>query len=195
MTLRFGFEVEGFFKERGDVVLPPLSYPTDGFPGLVEARTFGGKPIREQFYMLLSEMDRLEGTDFELFEHVFTGAQKRAIRARHNEKTAYEIRNIYGKEPRLLGNRTLASFQINISDFHTTYRTNNNINIDVYKPFDFVAIIRNLDKEFKDEIRQSKRQPGFYSLKEGFRVEYRSLPNFVARQDPNKLLARISRCL
>jgi hypothetical protein len=41
--------------------------------------------------------------------------------------------------------------------------------------FDFVKIVRSLDKIFEKEIKDAKRIPGFYEMKShGF--EYRSLP-------------------
>lgn len=61
--------------------------------------------------------------------------------------------------------------------------------------FDFVEIIRNLDSEFKDEITTANRQPGFYSVKDDIRVEYRSLPNFVSQINPTTLINRIRKCL
>ena len=39
-------------------------------------------------------------------------------------------------------------------------------------------IVKNLDKAFKEEIKEAARQPGEYAIKE-HRLEYRSLPNTV----------------
>lgn len=180
-----------------NVSLPPRNYPTDDFPGLVEARTVGGESLRKQFYMLLSEMDRLEGTNWTKHEHTFDTRQKVQIRARHSEKGGISIGNIYGKDPKALGNRTLASFQINISNFVGSIqpRGENSALRDIYGPFDFFQIIKRLDEEFATEIKESNRQPGFYCLKDQLRVEYRSLPNSVALIKPNTLLSRIEKCV
>jgi hypothetical protein len=45
----------------------------------------------------------------------------------------------------------------------------------VSEHFDFVQIIRDLDKEFKDWIEAAERVPGMYELKP-HGIEYRSLP-------------------
>ena len=177
---KFGFELEGFYIKDGVVDLPPRNYPTDGFPGLCEVRTSGGKPLDEAYFELLRLYAK---TPFSVqqHEHVFTPAQKRAIRARLNSKDAVEISNIYGKEPRALGNRTLASLQINISYMLSSeYRDDRGVlHPAQYGLFDFRPIIERLDKEFAEEIKTSGRQPGFYAVKDSVRVEYRSLPNTV----------------
>ena len=45
--------------------------------------------------------------------------------------------------------------------------------------FDFIKYVKILDKEFKEEIKVAKRNPGFYEVKDDLRVEYRSLPSNV----------------
>jgi hypothetical protein len=40
-------------------------------------------------------------------------------------------------------------------------------------------MIMSFDNTFKDEIRKSGRNPGFYEVKGDGRIEYRSLPNNV----------------
>lgn len=44
---------------------------------------------------------------------------------------------------------------------------------------DHAKLIGRLDLAFKDEIREAKRNPGFYEVKSDGRIEYRSLPNNV----------------
>jgi len=51
--------------------------------------------------------------------------------------------------------------------------------------FDWPQIFMKLDKAFAEEIKASKRRPGFYELKTDGRVEYRSLP---ANVDLDKLI-------
>lgn len=62
-----------------------------------------------------------------------------------------------------------------------------------YKPvnriFDFADFIRYMDNAFAQEIKDSKRCPGFYELKGDGRFEYRSLPNNVNQE---KLMSVIS---
>lgn len=188
---KFGFELEGFYRNTdGQVTLPPKDYTTDDFPGLVEVRNHGGGDLEEQFYILLSHMDKYPSVDFTQWEHKFSPRERTAIRARHYEKGGVAINNIYGKSPRDLGSRTLASFQINISKY---FGESNGFKR--YGIFDFVEITRELDNEFKEEIKLSGRQPGFYSIKDDIRFEYRSLPNAVILNKPQDLIKRIKKCV
>lgn len=203
MAYKFGFELEGFFETpEGQLQLPPVNYPTDGFPGLCEVRTVGGLDLEDAYFMLLNQF-RMYPFNASAPIGKFPPDLKRRIRARQNVKDSVIVSNIYGKEPKELGDKTIASFQINISNqvspkttrvegtsIHTTEAR--------YGLFDYVPIIRALDKEFAAEIADAKRQPGFYALKDDKRIEYRSLPNSVFKTDLNEisvLLKRIRRCM
>lgn len=203
MTFRFGFELEGFFVGEDNLVtLPPKNYPCDGFPGLCEVRTVGGKSLQDAYFELLNEYRKFP-FDYKRNEHIFSPEQKRLLRKRGTNKEAMDLSNLYGKEPKHLGNRTLASLQINISNLvKTSYDRVIDGKIsrdsDQYGLFDLAPIIRKLDQEFAKEIKDSKRQPGFYAIKDGIRVEYRSLPNWVFKTDLNDitvLLDRIKKCV
>lgn len=195
MSFKFGFEVEGFYLKGGKIEIPPKEYTHDDFPGLVEVRNTGGGNLREQFYLLKSSMDEYENVDWSTTEYTFTPKQKTIIRGRHYEKGGVHINNIYGKSPKELGSKTLASFQINISSSNGMIKDSYGSMREQYSLFDFVTIIRNLDEEFEKEIKESKRQIGFYSIKDHLRLEYRSLPNSVVTQNTNKLLKRIEGCV
>ncbi len=185
--MRFGFELEGFYKEAGKIALPPKHYPTDGFPGLCEVRTNGGKSLELAYFELLNEFRRYPFSTLHA-EWTFTPEEKRRIRARHSEKTAVDIRNIYYKLPKALGNRTLASLQINFSrENGVTERGDTK-----YGLFDYFPIIKQLDEEFSSEIIASGRQCGWYAVK-GDRVEYRSLPNTIFTTDLNGITALLNR--
>jgi hypothetical protein len=189
--LRFGFELEGFYKnEDGQITLPPKEYTTDDFPGLVEVRNTGGGDLEEQLYLLLAKKDKYPSVDFTQWEHKFSPRERAAIRARHYEKGGVSINNIYGKSPRDIGSRTLASFQINISKYLGSIDGTKRHGL-----IDFVEITRELDNEFKEDIKASGRQAGFYSIKEDIRFEYRSLPNAVILNNPQDLIKRIRKCL
>lgn len=186
---KFGIELEGFCVVNGSVAIPVKGYPTDGFPGLVEVRSRTHYNLVDACFEVLKLMQPLYGLDTQICEHTFTPQQRLDLRRRHNEKTSVSINNIYGKSPKALGNKTLASFQINISMEKTHYYTDNNRSEKYihHQPFDFVPIVRALDKEFETQIKQSKRQPGWYSIKDECRLEYRSLPNFVFPIEPRSL--------
>lgn len=201
MYLRFGFELEGFYIDRGlGVALPPSSYPVDGFPGLAEVRTVGGKNLDEAYFDLLNEY-RKYPFNTNLFEHTFSTTQKRLIRKRQSVKESIDISNVYGKEPKQLGNKTIASLQINISNqvyAGGQFVVDSKLRTEAprFGIFDYMPIIKALDEEFKAEIKAANRQPGFYAIKDGCRVEYRSLPNTVFKtglDDVTELLARIKK--
>lgn len=68
----------------------------------------------------------------------------------------------------------------------------------LYGLFDFYPIVKKLDDEFKNEIKAANRQAGFYAIKDGCRLEYRSLPNSVFETELaaiTKLLNRIGGCV
>lgn len=200
---KFGFELEGFYTDKGEIQLPPKHYSTDGFPGLCEIRTVGGGSLEDAYFSVLNSY-RKTPFDLSFSSGVFSPQQRRQIRQRENVKDGVDIQNIYGKEPRLIGNKTLASLQVNIS-----YQTRNSFQKvsdkgiihhepETYGLFDFVPIIRALDEEFEKEIKKANRQAGFYSIKDGCRVEYRSLPNTVFETELvgiTKFLDRIIRCI
>ena len=198
---RFGFELEGFYKPGDTVQVPPVLMQTDGFAGILEIRTRGGNSLEDAYFSLLREYYQVQPvfcTD--ITQYKFSAKELAVIRSRPNVKTAVVVNNIYGKQSRLLGNTHLASFQINISKNISFAFTNKD---GVYFPernelFDFVPIIRRLDAEFKTEIRAAGRQEGFYSIKDGCRLEYRSLPCSLFTSnlaEVNTLLARIQKCI
>lgn len=181
--MKYGFEVEGFYRSLDtNICIPPSNYPVDGFGGLVEFRSCGPCDLEKAYLSIIQGMMKYKNVDVLTHEHTFTPKQKAAINARYFEKGGYSVQNIYGKSPKALGNKTLASFQINFSQEGTISVKDEKGNYDVRKYsglFDFVPIIRGLDEEFADEIKEAKRQPGVYCIKDSNRVEYRSLPNFV----------------
>lgn len=179
--LKFGFELEGFFEDADGVCIPPKEYPTDGFPGLVELRTSGGKLLEDAYAELVCLNLKHPGVNFGRHGHVFSPKQKAELRRRQEQKTAWDIQNIYGRYPRPLGNRTIASLQISVSNLlRPAYTDDKGVkHSDSYGVFDVPKIIRALDDEFADEIKQARRQPGEYAIKNSLRLEYRSLPNFV----------------
>jgi len=215
MLLKFGFELEGFYfevkeDEHGrkykNITVPPTDYSTDGFPGLVEIRT--AKPSTNIFEaymnMIACYRDSIKNVDFSCHTHTFSKEDKAVIRTKYHVKEAVKIRNIYGKAPRLLGNKTIASFQINISNIvasRSSYVLHDGSELelsDQYGLFDFANIIRALDKAFEKEIKEARRQPGEYAIK-GNRLEYRSLPNFVApltnMQDIYEFIDKLSKII
>lgn len=197
---KYGFELEGFFQPSFNVLEPPVSYPHDGMAGLVEARTTGFDELRGSYFSLLSELSKYSFVNYTKSEHTFTADQKRRLRKRVVNKTPCDIQNLYGKKPRSLGNKTIASLQINISNLVVKEYTNSEKNVwfpNRFSLLDVPKIVKALDVEFKDEIKQANRQQGEYCIKDD-RLEYRSLPNFVAPLDilkVDKFLERIKKAV
>lgn len=195
MVKKVGFELEGFFVQDGVVSIPPKDYPTDGFPGLVELRNSDGDSLPVAYAKLLVESFKYPGVDFSKHEFTFTPQQRAELRRRHAYKEQWDIQNIYGKYPRALGNRTIASLQVNISNqTRASYTDDKGIyHPAVYSLFDLPKVVRNLDEEFEKEIKEARRQPGEYAVKGELRLEYRSLPNFVFEFDTAKAKAFLDR--
>jgi hypothetical protein len=197
--LQYGFELEGFYYNSAhEFTTPPREYPTDGFPGLVELRTTGAACLDRCYSEIIRQSLKTPSTNFETHVHSFSRDCRQEIRRRHFEKTEVSIQNLYNKKPRLLGNKTLASFQLNISNLlHPSFRNKEGeLVAERYGLLDIPSIIRRLDAEFEEEIKMANRQPGEYAIKDGFRLEYRSLPNFVFPFSPShapRFLSRLER--
>jgi len=200
---KYGLELEVFYsKNKNEIELPPKEYPTDGFPGLIEIRTSGHLLLKDAISDIYSKL-HLENIDYNsllfISEATFTPEQKRELRKRAYIKNSWDIQNIYNKKPRALGNKTIASFQINISYLKSQeYRNKDGIVFpERFSLLDVPKIVKNLDNEFKQEILNSKRQPGEYCVK-GDRLEYRSLPNTVfptSISDSKRLMNRIQKAV
>ena len=198
---KFGFELEGFFLDtNGVVAIPPKHYSVDGFPGLCEVRTYAGEEITKAYFNLVrAYSEYLFSTS--ITEHSFSALDRQLLRKRPSQKSTYQISNIYGKSPKLLGNRTLASLQINISKEIAPERyidrkdgTRECIPAK-YALFDFLPIIKALDIAFANEIQAAHRQIGFYSVKDNIRLEYRSLPNSIFTTDVTKIAALLNKII
>lgn len=196
-----GFEVELFVEDdKGTLILPPKDFPVDGFPGLVEVRSQPRSSVYLAYGDICAEMARLESKlcpgqfwALKLDSAVFPRELRAELRRRHHEKRQVDIQNLYGKKPRMLGNKTLASVQVNLSHVICPERWSEDGKSRIparYGLLDVPKIVRALDVEFGDEIKASKRQPGEYAIKDEVRLEYRSLPtsifpdaNFLSRLD------------
>lgn len=183
---KYGFELEGFCYNSSTqaLKLPPVGYPTDGFPGIVELRSVGGNYLIDSFLQVLKaymELDKQETiVSFANHEAYFSASQLAQIRKGGMYiKEPVDVQNIYNKPPRDSKGKTLASFQINISNELRAARDVEKFHIPAsYGMLDIPRIVRNLDKAFLEDIARAKRQPGMYAIKDGYRLEYRSLPNF-----------------
>lgn len=197
---RYGFELEGFATLNGEITIPPSHWPVDGFPGLVEIRTVGPNHLEDAYFKILQGIYNTQQyqnhiANFGITEYKYSGKQIAEMRKtrRFEAKDQLDIRCIYNKDPRALNGKTLASFQINISNLvNEEYKTQRVVDGKIedqikvpekYGMLDVPNIVRRLDETFKDVIKNSNRQPGFYAIKDTYRLEYRSLPNSVFPTD------------
>lgn len=177
----FGFELEGFEQDSsGKINLPSKDRTTDGFPGLIEIRTKGGAGLQEAYFDLLRQYV-MNPFDTVTNRHKFTLEELRTLRKTGWHKEALTLSNLYNKAQKDLKGTTIASLQLNFSCVdHLSYVDRDGKTVPTkYKLFDFVPIIRELDSLFHQEIVGAGRQIGWYAVKDGYRVEYRSLPNSV----------------
>jgi len=199
---KFGFELEGFcYDDNNKLIVPPKEYPTDGFPGLVELRTRGPNDLVSAYTQILMECLEYQDVTFDVAQDKFDAEQRAILRRRHEVKDCVDIRNLYGRKPRLLGDRTIASLQINISNeiSHEYWDKDRVHHPAVYGLFDIPQVVKNFDEEFAADISDAGRQPGEYAIKDHNRLEYRSLPNFtfVTSFGPpaKQFINRIERCV
>lgn len=178
----FGFELEGFFRgSDGVITAPPKSYPRDGFPGLVEIRTFGGAELDKAITQLTSGIMQYTSVDYSIDSYTFPAEKKALIRKLYgSNKQPLEKFNLYGSKPKLYGNLSTTSLQVNFSSLLRSDRVVKEVTIPAaYGLFNFHSLILALDAEFAKEIKDSKRQKGEFCIKENTRLEYRSLPSSV----------------
>ncbi len=194
MNYRYGLELECFYSVDGMIQIPPKEFPVDGFPGLIELRTDGHHTLEGAFAKLYEVDFRLpQGNLMFICEHKFTPAEKRELRKRHWIKDTCDIQSLYGKKPKDLRGKTIASLQINISNLvRSSFKDDKGVyHSDQFSLLDIPRIVRALDQEFESEIKVAKRQLGEYCVK-GDRLEYRSLPNSVwSFLTPKQLIKRI----
>lgn len=186
---KFGLELELFYRDDMNIIPPPhgKDLPLDAFAGLVELRSNPSYNIFDCYGEVVAQRERLQfekGCVLETrHEHQFNSTElayirrNRAAAVKNNE---VEICNLYGRKPKLLKRGlAIASLQVNISNELTPAYTKDNVHHKAqYGLLDIPHIVKNLDKAFESEISKSKRQPGCYAIKDGYRLEYRSLPNF-----------------
>jgi hypothetical protein len=179
--MKIGLEKEFFVKHNDKVIIVPDGMPFDDSGLLTEARSMPFDNVVEAVYSLRASIHRLQESAAKLglqlsdapVEKIDRDTRIEATRKFSKGLTRYQ--NLYGfKHHRNSSNETPAGIHIsftNPSDFRHEKGT-----FTYNRMFDYVGIFKYLDEQFKEEIKSSKRNPGFYELKEDGRIEYRSLP-------------------
>lgn len=206
MGLKFGLEVERFVSRDGNTAIPPPHHghiPVDGFAAMVEFRSRPSNDLYDCWGQIEAQRrelsDRFALVDLQTVNAWKFSASDIAFIRRNPYAPAKdrvtEVRNLYGKKPRLSPNGVaLASVQLNISnELSAAYTNDQGKKIPAtYGLLDIPAIVAALDEEFENAIFESKRQAGMYAVKDNVRLEYRSLPTSVFNE---RFCYRVLSCL
>jgi hypothetical protein len=190
----FGLELETFLiNNNNEIIIPdPKIHPTDSYIGLLEFRSKPNSNIFNCFGEIESQLQEFTYKNKNLYpliiaNNTFTTTQKQLIRKRTTNqcKSYLNTQNIYGLKPKAIGNKSIASLQINISNQISSEYKQENVTIPAkYGLLDINNIVSSLDNSFKNEIKNQQRQLGWYAIKDQIRLEYRSLPNTIYKM-PN----------
>jgi hypothetical protein len=195
-----GLEKEFFLLKDGNPQpLTDLGLPCDECGWLVEARGEPHNSIIEAIFSLKAAIYRIElsvalinaNQSADSLPYVLTDEPlmkvDRATKlkcARHFGKGIITYQNLYGHEShRNALTESTAGVHVSFTESHTVRHDNREYKYN--RNFDWPQIFTKLDKAFAEEIKTTKRRPGFYELKSDGRVEYRSLP---ANVDLGKLI-------
>jgi hypothetical protein len=196
-TYNYGIELE-FFVKKDNVIVPAHKYTNnlDGDPMIGELRTQVHSNITDCVFelkkLLFNEALALEKKDCAISLDTIAKVDDETVRSMRTMdniiKEGLVTHSIYNKKlDKILPRNTYkASLQINVSQNTTHYFHYDKNGISVKSTssnvFNFPAIIRLIDTEFAEEIKEAKRVPGVYAIKNGEngnRVELRSLPNNI----------------
>src|SRR3990167_513941 len=196
--IKFGLEKEVFLIDIHSKVpcVVPMTIPHDNEGVQVEFRGFPHECFTEAVYSLLANENvvtrliekKYPDTYALLKEPLVLIPKEVKLKARRTYvKEILHYENIYGYlNHRQKHNEATAGIHISFTDeysFNYNVMRNDHECVDtlIYnRPVDFVKYIVALDRAFKVEIKNAKRNPGFYEFKSTGRVEYRSLPNNIA---------------
>lgn len=197
--LKIGLEKEFFVLRNLIPVVCPTQLPYDGSGLLAEARGDAYHSVykavcslQADCLLLEDKVKKLNAGDFEgsLTLSASPAVMKidrttRLQASRQFEKGLTQYQNLYGYQ----FHRNSQSEQtagVHISFTYPMDFTGKDGNVfTLNRMFDWVQLFKKLDVAFREEIKESKRNPGFYELKTDGRIEYRSLP---ANVDMNKVI-------
>lgn len=187
--MTYGLEKEFFIKDAaGEYIMVPLSskycisYDDSGL--LAEARGNPQNSIIDAVYSLKAAEDKLKRQA--VIANVFLDdspiaklPKKLKIQAaRQFAKGLISYQNIYGYDSHA-NSLAESTAGVHISFTNSKSYVNNNTTYYYNSMFDWLPIFKKLDKAFAQEIKEAKRRPGFYEIKNDGRIEYRSLPSNV----------------
>ncbi len=198
--LILGLEREYFCTNAaGDVQVVPTGVPADECGWLMEARGLPATNPEEAVFSLLADEYRVlraarahgVSASFEPVMRVPEPVRRAASRRYAKGLTRHQ--NLYGHPAHRI-RHPLATAGIHVSFTNPqSFRNDKGVELGpAYRIFDFAKLFRAIDQEFKVEIEEARRLPGFYELKPDGRIEHRSLPNNVP---PERLIEGLRRAL
>ena len=192
MRLQIGLEQEFFVTGAdGQLVVVPAELPHDECGLLAEAR---GQPFNspeEAVFSLAADVYRLKKHALSLNLVLSCDPSVMLITWLMRQRAAQiyakglvKQENLYGYEfHRNSASEQTAGKHISFTKSHTIATERGSFTVN--EMFDWVKIFRGLDEAFATEIKEAKRNKGFYELKTDGRIEYRSLP---ASADMTKII-------
>lgn len=195
--ITIGLEQEFFLCNGDQLVVVPQFIPHDECGWLVEARSRPFDSLVEAVYSLQASVhdikQQLSCTAVLSPEPVMKVSKEVRVEAsRKYSKGLTRYQNLYGHiRHRFAGNEAGAGIHITFANI-LSYMDNKHHQHKAGINFDWPRLFRLLDVEFAQEIKDTKRRPGFYELKHDGKVEYRSLPSNVPY---DKLIARVGSTL
>jgi hypothetical protein len=193
--MQVGFEKEFFLlneENKPQLIKTNTGIPYDECGWLVEARGMPFNSANDAVYNLKGKIAKITATiqkihpTFSLSDQPFMIVDRtlRAQAAKTFQKPLVRQNNFYGHEThRNSPLEGIAAIHVSLTS-QQRYKDQNGNESHYNVNFDWARIFTKLDLAFKNEIKDAKRNPGFYELKGDGRVEYRSLP---ANVDLDKL--------
>lgn len=198
--LKIGLEKEFFVVDTaGKPRITPADLPHDDCGLLVEARSLPSYSPEEAVFSLSADIYKLTKLAVEKnLTIVDTPIMKvdrntRLAANRQFSKGLLKYENIYRfKDHRQSWGEKTAGVHISFT-CEREFRGEDKLLTRINVMFDWLQIFKKLDETFAVEIKASKRNPGFYELKNDGRIEYRSLPSNVDLNKVIEVLKQITR--
>jgi hypothetical protein len=195
--IKYGFEGEFFVASLADGVLQPISadIPHDSCGYLAEARGVPDSDPLVASYLYKAAVAKLEAVvakkNLKLIQEAIAPVPADTLRAARRlfGKGPTKYNNIYGLDYKPSDRTRRAGLHIHISD-ETVFRYEKNKEFKYTNQLDFPPIIQAFDKAFKEEIKSTKRLPGFYEMKP-YGFEYRSLPATASLEKIVEVLSKL----
>jgi hypothetical protein len=205
--LKIGLEVEFFGAINGLIVnVAKHGIPHDEYPLLAEARGLANTDVYQAVASVRGEIEKIvESMKLAGITPLFENWIKKDKHtdALHDEILRSGIhkhigyRNLTQKTVSRKNKSYLAAgLHVSLTKGNSFHYTNENkvsSSHNYNELFDFPLIFNKISEEFKNEMAESERVPGFYEVKSDGRVEYRSLPaNIIFNQ---LFAARLNKCI